>query len=510
MPNLARMVFDHAAATPARVALVVDERPYTYKELAEIAGRVGGWVRRICQADRPPHVGILAARSIETYAGILGACWAGGAYVPLNPRQPTSLLAATIARAGLDAIVVDRRGQKHLKDLSLDPIPLLQPSDWDESTNLPADPPAEVPRESPAYIIFTSGTTGVPKGVIITTGAVSHLLKRAQDRYQHRPQDRFAQFFETSFDASVLEMFSAWAAAASVHVIPETQLLVPSGYIRRHELTVWHSVPSIITVLQKLKQLAPRSLPTLRITCFGGEPLTVAAARGWQLAAPNCLIDNQYGPTEAAVACTAQRLTEPPVETPGRETLSIGTPFPGMFVDVVDESGRFLDANETGELSIAGPQLAAGYLDDPDLTARRFPTLTHPQHGTMRWYLTGDLGMRDAAGRLHHLGRTDNQVKILGHRVELEAIDSHLRAVCGTDSAAAIAWPIVDGHASGVVAFVAGSQLSADVVRDHMVQRVPAYMVPRAVRLMETLPLSANGKIDRKALRAMLDNGGAR
>jgi len=167
----------------------------------------------------------------------------------------------------------------------------------------------------------------------------------------------------------------------------------------------------------------------------------------------------------------------------------------------MNSSGQIVrSAGEPGELLLAGPQLAAGYWRDRSLTDDRFTTLD----GT-RWYRSGDLARQDADGCVHHLGRTDNQIKIFGYRVELEDIETHLRHVCHCESVMAVAWPVVYGSAQGIVAFVAGSDLGVTEIRDGMKKRVPAYMIPRQVLFLDTLPLSANGKFDRKALVELLN-----
>jgi D-alanine--poly(phosphoribitol) ligase subunit 1 len=523
--NLAASVFFHAQTGPERSALVVDDRTYTYATLAFAAGRVATWVRsHASRSGRAPRVGIMAARSFETYAGILGTAWAGGTYVPLNPQQPTGRLSSIIRRADLDALIVDRRGAPHLADLgaavtvpvlAAEGIPAGITADvpggvtpWERLAQLPPpNAPAELAPDHLAYIIFTSGTTGVPKGVMITVANVAYFLAYMRSLYHIGPDDRVGQFSETSFDVSVLEMFACWDGGASLHVVPQTKLMAPAGFIRQQELTVWSSVPSVILLLTRLKQLPPGSLPSLRVSFFAGEALPVASARAWLAAAPNSVLDNHYGPTETTVDCLFQRVTDPPVETAGRGTVSIGHPYAGTGAEVVGPQGEFLAAGQVGELALWGPQLAAGYLDDPEQTARRFPTLIHPRLGRSRWYLSGDLAFQDEHGRFHWLGRVDHQIKVLGNRVELEEVEAHLRAICGTDAVAAVAWPIVDGHAEGIVAFVSGGRLTPAGVRSELRRRVPAYMVPAKVMTIDPLPLSANGKIDRHALRDLLETG---
>ena len=249
-------------------------------------------------------------------------------------------------------------------------------------------------------------------------------------------------------------------------------------------------------VIEKL----PESLATLRVTVFGGEQLPASTVTAWQSAAPNSVIVNLYGPTEATVFCLAQRVGKPLPLTPGRNVMAIGTPLPGNEARVVDAHGQAVADGTAGELVIAGDQIADGYLGADELTASRFPTLDGK-----RWYRTGDLAQRDATGCFHCLGRIDNQVKVLGHRVELEEIDAHLRIVSGADVVGSIAWPQANGMASGIVSFVGASTIDADSVIDELKNRLPPYMLPRRVIALERMPLNSSGKVDRRELHQLLD-----
>jgi D-alanine--poly(phosphoribitol) ligase subunit 1 len=182
--------------------------------------------------------------------------------------------------------------------------------------------------------------------------------------------------------------------------------------------------------------------------------------------------------------------------------IAIGLPLPGTEACVVDEEGNPLPDGAAGELRIAGEQLAAGYLGNPELTAAKFPVVDGK-----RWYRTGDLAMRDASGRFHCLGRMDNQVKILGHRVELDEIEAHLRMASGLDLVGAVAWPLVHGTAHGIVAFVGAAGIDHEKLMDAMIASMPGHMLPRRVIAMPAIPLNASGKVDRRALHRLLESG---
>lgn len=549
--NPAFALFCHAQSAPERPALVVDDRTYTYAELAGAAGRVATWLRGHGAAAgsdggeaHRPRVGVLANRSFETYAGILGAAWAGATWVPLNPKQPAARIDTVIERAGVASLIVDGRGMPRWRELKAPVANVLVPAapdsdagagnascaalsaspsssavtTWDALPNVPDGlPPAALAADDVAYLIFTSGTTGVPKGVLVTAGGLAHYVAGIRALFHVGPGDRVSQFFETTFDPSIHEWSMCFDGGAALHVIPDGKMMNPAGFIRQREITVFTCVPSLILMLQRMKQLEPGAFGSIRVSIFGGEGLPVASLKLWQPAAPNAVIENHYGPTEATIACLGYRYRdragETPDgetrdgETPGRGTLAIGHPFPGMHAGVVDGTMNFLGRGQVGELAVSGPQLATGYLGDDAQTARRFPVLDHPQLGRSRWYLTGDSAICDEQGRFHCLGRIDNQVKVMGHRVELEEVEAHLRAVMRTQSVAAVAWPLTNGNAAGLVAFAAGAPVPPAEAREALRGRVPAYMVPARVVPLDALPLSTNGKVDRHALRAILEQG---
>jgi amino acid adenylation domain-containing protein len=504
--NLAWPFHQRVLAQPERPALWLERRSFSYAELGERAARIAGWLH---QADvaRGCRVGVLASRSEFAYAGILGAAWAGATYVPLDPKHPEARLIELMTRAELQALIVDDAGEAALTDALREKAPtnILVARTAQESlrSTQPVSEPVAMAADDLAYLMFTSGTTGVPKGVMVSTGNVAHFSSVMQARYRIAPDDRVSQFFELTFDLSVFDLFMAWGGGACLYSIPEAERFAPGNFIRAHALTVWFAVPSAIAFMLRVKALAPGSLPSLRVSLFCGEALPAESAQRWREAAPHGVLENLYGPTEATVACLVEPCSEQIRVTKDRGIVAIGNAFEGMLAEIVDGEGRFLPPGEIGELALGGPQVASGYWRDAELTARRFPVLEHPS-GARVFFLTHDRAYCDDSGCFHFLGRLDHQVKIHGHRVELEEIDAHLRAITGAP-AAAIAWPVKNGAADGVVAFVSSSAVSSDDIRQRMKQAVPWYMVPRRIVELEHLPLTSNGKVDRAALTRMLD-----
>ena len=517
--NLAGAIHRHGLHTPDAVAVAYKGQSVSYRGLSQRAARLAQELRRSehWQGDdgQPPRVGILASRGIDACVALLGTCWAGATYVPIGLKLPEERMLTILSLCKLTAIVADADGAKLLSErlrAACPPVLICSANDAVREeidviaaageALLPdlADAPMPMAGSDLAYIIFTSGTTGVPKGVMISAAAARHYAQMISRLLDLRASDRALETCELTFDFSVHNMFSTWEAGAALHILPATVVMNAVKFVRNAQLTVWNSVPSLVGMLRQLKTLHPDSLESLRVTVFGGEALPEGTVAAWRVAAPNTAIFNLYGPTEATVFCLGQEVADDTPITAGRDFIAIGTPLPGNAAMIVDGNNEAVLGETPGELAVAGVQLADGYLNDPQMTAARFPTI----HGK-RWYLTGDLASVDAAGIFHCLGRIDNQVKVLGYRVELEEVDAHLRAVSGIDLVGAVAWPTVDGMARGIVGFLGARAVDSVQLIREIKTRLPAYMVPNQLIALETVPLNQSGKVDRQALRRLLD-----
>jgi amino acid adenylation domain-containing protein len=523
--NLHHGFLEAAARHPGNLALTVGKHALRYAELDETAQR---WAAALLDRleRQPQRVGILAYRSPVSYIGVLATLMAGATFVPLNPNFPVERTRAMIALAELDALFVDasslRQAGAVLDGLPARPLQLLPETEGDAAAGLgarvldraalasapPLASPIMVAPDAHAYLLFTSGSTGQPKGVPVTHANVTSFLRTNQARYRLTPEDRLSQTFDQTFDLSIFDLFMAWNAGACLCSIPAIQLLSPFKFIREQGVTVWFSVPAVATGLRAANLLKPDTMPTLRWSLFCGEALPLESARAWQAAAPDSVVENLYGPTELTIACAVYRWH--PERSPGEcvnEIVPIGEVYEGLHAVVVDEELRPVPDGQEGELCVAGPQTFPGYWRDPDGTAACMFMHPGPDGQALRHYRTGDRVRRLPGGALAYLGRLDHQVKVNGYRVELSEIEAVLCRQPGVVSAVALGWPFEEGSARGLVAFACGAGLAPDALLAAVRQSLPAYMVPRRIHVVDAMPLNSNGKIDRKELRRRLAAG---
>ena len=515
--------FERAAAEgPDRPALVVGDETLTYAQLSLRARRLGALIHSLEAEQHSELVAFLATRSVHAYAAVLGILAAGRGYVPLHPDFPNERTARMLNLSGVGIVVVGREGLDRLADVLPQverELTLVVPADAvdglaarfarhrfvseDEDVR-PLDAGPSVTRDSTAYLLFTSGSTGLPKGVPISHGNVTSYVDYVRTLYEIEPTDRLSQMFDLTFDLSVHDMFVCWTAGACLFSVPAASLMAPAGFIRKNDLTVWFSVPSVIGFMQRFRMLKPGSLPSLRLSLFCGEPLLANMADAWLEAAPDSRLENLYGPTEATIAISRFPWTG---SHGGPESLhgvvSIGRVFEGQAACIVDERGAEVPAGETGELCLSGSQVTTGYFNDPKKTRERFVEL--PGRPGQVWYRTGDLARRTDDGVMQYVGRLDQQVQVLGHRVELAEVGQAVREGSGSDSAIALAWPHGEPQVEAIYGVVATSNgIETRSILEHCKRCLPDYAVPRDIVGVEELPLNANGKVDRNAVARMV------
>ncbi len=364
--------------------------------------------------------------------------------------------------------------------------------------------PVDVSVDSIAYLLFTSGSTGQPKGVMVSHANMLHYLDCATKRYGFTSNDRVSQTFDLTFDLSAHDMFVAWESGACLCCLTQKQLINPCAFVNDARLTVWFSVPSTAAFMRRFGVLKPGMYPGLRLSLFCGEALPVEIVRHWALAAPNSVIENIYGPTELTIACTAYRWdnTKSPDEC-AQGIVPIGQPFDGMRALIVDEQLREVKHGTEGELLMTGPQLSLGYWQDEEKTRQAFVPVAG-NNGT--YYRTGDRVRRPAVnGPLVYLGRLDNQIKVRGYRVELGEVEAVVRQLSGLDGVVALGWPTTESGPDGIEVFLETDSFDTKALVSQLKGKLPVYMLPRNVLALRRFPLNANGKYDRKALQLILE-----
>jgi amino acid adenylation domain-containing protein len=517
--------FNRAAERfPVRPALLAGGETLSYGELSELARRIAATLQARAESSGPALSAVLSDRSPTGFAGVLGTLMSGRGYVPLNSAFPGSRTRLMFELSGCRSLIADRASLDMLGSVldGADDAVLVVIPDLDDVGELgrrwpshlvlgaqdlepserwvePASDPAGI-----AYLLFTSGSTGNPKGVAVTHDNVRAFLEHVLGRYDLGETDRFSQTFDTTFDLSVFDLFAAWECGAAVCCPSRRELLNPALFIEQAEISVWFSVPSLAVFMKRFDALAPGAFPSLRLSLFCGEPLPASVAAAWATAAPGSLVENLYGPTELTIACTVYRWRgERSFAECENGIVPIGKPFAGMHCLVVDEQLREVEPGQDGELLMTGRQMTPGYWNDPARTAEAF--VVPPERAEVH-YRTGDRVRRGTADApMTHLGRLDSQIKIRGHRAEISEIEAVVRDACGHDGVVGVPWPVTDSGCDGVQVFIQAPPMDVATLREEVAALLPEYMVPGRFHFLDSLPLNVNGKFDRRALAERLE-----
>jgi amino acid adenylation domain-containing protein len=491
---------ESARRWPDATAIEVGHDTLTYQELRSLVDRLAAELER-AMGGVPHAVGLLAARSLATYAGYLAALRLGSVVVPLNPAFPADRNQSMCRAAGVDVVITDSSS-------TLDAVMVTLTGDWPSTLPSPTIRPYRGKSDDVAYLLFTSGSTGIPKGVPIRHRNVAEYLRHCVARYQVEPGCRLSQTFELTFDPSVFDLFVSWSTGATLVVPQESDILTPARFVTTKRITHWYSVPSVISLARRLRGLSPNAMPDLRWSVFAGEQLTLEQARAWAMAAPSSVVENAYGPTELTITCTVYRLPAELSAWPGTSngTVPMGRPHAHLDAVLVTEDG--VPGND-GELCVRGSQRFSGYLNPADDRGRFFRgsrsfAVIDGAPEPEDWYRTGDRVRRED-GEFVHIGRIDDQVKIRGYRIELGEIEAVLRGHPAVRDIVVVAAPDTRGEIM-LHALYTGEPVDADVLKDAVGRRLPAYMVPNVVHHVAMFPVNPSGKIDRRRLAAELSD----
>jgi len=487
-PFLLQQPIERAAALhPDALALRSAAAQLTYAQLECRSRRLALELRARACAEGA-RIGIWAAKSIPAVVAQLAVLRAGGIYVPLDPSAPSARVESLAADCRLHRLLADAP-RLDLARAWRQPPPLAPLA---ELASPPCHDPLPPPRRTSAdlaYILYTSGSTGVPKGVMLTHGHALNFIEWAADQINLGPADRVASHAPFHFDLSIFDLWASLSRGAAVCLLDAVTARFPSAvadWIENERISVWYSVPSALVALQ---DFAPRlGQSRLRALIFAGEAFPLPSLRAWRQALPNLPLHNWYGPTETNV-CTHFAL---PPGQPIPDPLPIGRACPDFELALRDEHGHPVPDGTAGLLFVRGPGILAGYWGKP--------ALLDP------WYNTGDWVRALPDGDLVYEGRRDHMVKCRGYRVSLLEVEQALETCPGVLQAAAV--PVPDAlQTRALHAFVVGNRpdLSEAALRQHLARVLPAYMIPARIALVPSLPVTATGKLDRQRLPAILD-----
>ncbi len=504
-PLLARFA-DNVARHADRPAFVVGGRSFTYAEFGALVQVIRDRLAAVVPAAER-RIAIYATQDVWTYASIMAVLASGRAYVPLNPHAPADRNKSCIDQAGIRTVLCSKR------------VPAID--GWEAAmagalrveetaASVPGralEPIADVDPSSVAYLLFTSGSTGQPKGVPIHHRNLLAFLDAFVDRggYGFTHEDRFLQMFDLTFDLSVMSYATPLCVGGACHVVPEggPGFIGVARTLDRGQVTVALTVPSVLTFLERY--FDEIRLPALRLSLFCGEALPLRVARLWRDCAPSARIVNVYGPTEATIFCSYYELgADLRDEDAYNGVVSIGRAMPRTSFRIVDDALADVPDGEKGELIILGDQVTDRYWENPEKTAAAFIALPDGTRG----YRSGDVVFA-RGGELYYCGRTDHQLKVDGYRVETGEVEHHARAFAGVRDAAVVG--TVDGagrtvlHCFALVDGAAPASFGKDY-RAFLAERLPPYMVPAKYHALGAFPLNSNGKVDRKALAASVGN----
>lgn len=490
--NLEKSFIDHSN----RHAFMIGQCYYTYHQFSQKIANIREAIKTTCE-PKEKNLGLIANDDIETYAGIV-ACWfEGKAYVPLNPLMPRERNASVIEQADITTII-DSSKEAHFPSQKV----ILSATLNDTAQRNPAK---DVSPDEIAYIFFTSGTTGVPKGVPIM---FSNLIGFAEamfalDYYEITEADRFLQMFELTFDLSVMSYMIPMLKGACTYTIPKDKVKYSYIYelMEDHELTVMLMVPSILQYLRPY--FDEINCPKMRYSLFCGEALPLDVTSEWSKCIPNARVINVYGPTEDTIYCTDYEYKRDKPNKSHNGVLSIGKSMKGNYTIIVDDKNKILPAGEKGELCLGGVQLTPGYWKNPTKNEEVFFYIDYNGEST-RFYRTGDLCVRDKEGDLLYLGRIDFQTKIQGFRVELSEIEFRAKEFLNKKNVVAVAYKNKMTNAEiGMV--IESEAFEVEDLRDYLSQKLPSYMLPSEIKFQTTFPLNTNGKTDRKKLTKLFE-----
>jgi len=520
---LQNWITQQAERRPDAIAVVMNHERMTYRQLEESTNRLARLLRAVgCR--KGDRICFLMPKSPTAIVSMLGILKADCVHVPMDPSSPAPRLARivkscesrwvlaagpvgnlldelisqsefgeSIAIGAMDGQKIE--GHNFRAEFSKDDLASYC-ADSVDSQNAP---------ENPSHILFTSGSSGTPKGVVITHSNVIHFVEWAVNYFQITTSDRNSCHPPLHFDLSQFDIFGTFAAGAELHLVSSDLNLLPNklaDFIRKAELTQWFSVPAVLNYMAKFDAVKFNDFPSLKRLLWCGEVFPTPAVRYWMKRLPNVSFTNLYGPTETTIA--SSYYTVPKCPEADREPIPIGIACDGEELLVLDDNLKPLPSGEVGDLYIGGLGVSPGYWRDPEKTRAAFLPRPGTANSSERIYKTGDLAKIEANGLIYYLGRVDSQIKSRGYRIELGEIEAALNALNGLEECAVVAIPSEGFEGTAICCAYVGAghvKVNPATLRKELSKVLPGYMLPTRWMASDRLPKNSNGKIDKPRLR---------
>lgn len=523
--RLEDLVSRQAARTPDADALVFGDAKLSYRDLDSQSNRLGRLLTSIgcCPGDR---VCLFMPKGIDAIIGMLGVLKAGAMYVPMDLESPAARVRRIIDACDPKAVLAAPEGSRLLDELFAQPefdthVVAAAPEPltgkhfattigYSELPKFSAEKPRpDVVHTGPAHILFTSGSTGMPKGVVITHENIIAFVNWATEYFGIGPGERISGHPPLHFDLSTFDIFGTLTRGATLYLVPpQLNLLAPklAQWIRTSRLTQWFSVPSVLTYMTNFDVVRENDFPDMKRLLWCGEVLPTPTLIYWMRRLPHVSFTNLYGPTEATIASSYYTVEHCPTDE--KADIPIGTACSGEELLLLDEQMQHTVGNNIGDLYIRGAGLSLGYWRDEEKTTAAFVQNPGSRDRTDRIYRTGDLGRRDDNGLFRYVGRADSQIKSRGHRIELGEVETALNAL-GCARECAVVGANMGGFEGVAICCAYVPMEDADItpvsLRRNLSSLLPRYMLPAHWKEFEALPKNANGKIDRSKIRELFE-----
>ena len=498
--SVLRFLETSAERFPDKEAVVDGNQMIDYKGLVEKSKKYGSYIAKICQSRQP--VVIFSFKSIQTLSAMFGAAYAGCFYVPVNPEQPNERIEKILEVLQSPLVITTEELKGRMEEVgysgTIITYPELEKVSMEES--LLQERQEALKEEDPLYGIFTSGSTGTPKCILVNHDCVVKFIGHFTETFGITSEDRLGNQAPVDFDVSVKDIYSAIKTGATLVLIQKELFALPPGlldYLEEKKVTVLVWAVSALCQISGLHGFDYKVPSDIRTVMFSGEKMPIKQLTIWQEAMPNTKFVNLYGPTEITCNCTyfpIDRIYEKD------ENLPIGNAFEGRNVFLLDENRKIItEPNIPGEICCSGESVAIGYYKNEEQTNKAF--IMYEYEGqNLRTYCTGDLASYDEQGRLVFAGRKDFQIKHMGHRIELEEIENNMNNLDEVTRCCVV----FDTKRNKIAAFYSGS-VEAKELRVLLKEKLPVYMVPQKITKVDEIPLTKNGKMDRKYFKDLLE-----